>query len=169
MAACSSLLALVQQFGTLNRKLLGAASSNPATLATQLNAACNAIQGCALLSNKLRLGRSDSFRLASSLELVFGAGLHLLNRRRVQNLSVPLNMVGLLVECNHQLAAVGRVLQHTRRQPDAAAAFMRTAGRPQSVLPWLLAVNDALLALPPDFEERSNDCLRSQGFAERGE
>ena len=167
MVICSSLAALLQQFGTLSRELLGAAASNPAAVGIQFDAACVTIQGCALLSNWLPLGHSDAFRLASSLELVFGAGMHFLQ----QDLTQPTNMAGLLVECKHQLAAVGTTLQraaHPEVQSEAVAAFARTAGRPQAVLPWLLTVSQALLAVPADCGRSCDECLRSHGIAATG-
>lgn len=124
------------------------------TLALQFGAACFAIYGCAQLSRRLQLQQGDAFRLASSLEIVFGAGIGILQERVTAAATHPTGLAALLQELNRQLGAANAALgcaANPQRQPAAAAAFFRTAGRPQAVLPWMLAVSQALLVLPATF------------------
>lgn len=136
--------ALLQQVGALDC-LLGAAELD-VCLAAQFDAACLAIKGCSEISERLQLECSDVFRLGSSLSLVFRAGLRFLHQpawlddTRTQLLT--------LQHVNCQLTAANAVLHRLADpnwQPEAAAAFVRTAGRPQAVLPWLLALSQVLL------------------------
>lgn len=145
---------LLQQYGALNRLLLKTSGLSLTEL-TQLSAACVALQGCSQLAKRLPLRQDDMFRLGSALALVFGAGLASVRWQASLLPSRPKALVELLVNCNHQLAAAAKALQqaaHPQQQREAAAAFVRTAGRPQAVLPWLLAVSQALLAVPADIE-----------------
>ncbi|PRW60748.1 starch binding domain-containing [Chlorella sorokiniana] len=90
------LAALLQQFVTLNG-MLPAPAGNRAAQAAQVDAACVAIRGCALLAERLPLGNSDAFRLASALQLVFSAGLEFLLLRFDEDLAVPFNLALLKV------------------------------------------------------------------------
>ncbi len=163
---CSVLAALSQHFGTLNRALLNASEPNKA-LGAQFFAACVALRGCAHLASRLPLRHNDLFRLASSLALVFGAGTTMLRQHGSNAADALAQPVSLLMQCSHQLAAAHAVLQQAadpRCQPEAAAAFVRTVGRPDAVLPWLLAVSQTLLAVPEDLKgARLRQLLGSSG------
>jgi len=153
--------ALLQQFGLLDR-LLGTAELD-ARLAVQFHAACSAIQGCARLLDRLPLQHSDAFRLCSALALVFGTGTRLLRRDSFTSDPQPATVLKRL---DSQLAAAAIVLHQAAnplRQPEAAAAFVRTAGRPQAALSWLLAVSQALLWVPVDLGS-----ARSEPYAKGG-
>ena len=57
----------------------------------------------------------------------------------------------IVVQALYQLGVVCHVLPvtaNTAGQREVVAAFARTAGRPQLVLPWLLSISQALLDLP---------------------
>lgn len=143
------LSALVQQLAGLGPTL--SAGSLIVASAAQFDAACMAIHGCAWLAGHLQ--HNATFRLASSLAMVFGTGPAVLHVRIAQ---VSASGEAALFECNRQLNTVLKTLQcaaHPKQQPEAAAAFVRTAGRPQAVLAWLLAISQALLAVPPETEK----------------
>lgn len=144
---------LLQQYGPLNSLLLNSPGFSSSELA-QLMAACIALQG-SQLADRLPLQQNDAFRLGSALALVFGAGLASLRWQATSAAADHTALLDMLLNCSHQLAAAAKALQcaaHPKRQPQAAAAFVRTAGRPDAVLPWLLAASQALLAVPPDVE-----------------
>ena len=148
---CSALVTLLQQLGALNRDLPPVPQPNPA-LTGQFHAACVAIEGCGELAGRLPLRHNDLFRLASTLALVFGAGPAFL-QQFASNTAASTQRASLLIECGYQLAAASAALRQAAdpyRQPESAAAFVRTAGRPDAVLPWLLAVSQALLAVPQE-------------------
>lgn len=145
----SAVASLLQQLAGLSRTLSAAGFSS--AVAVQFAAASATIRSCALLVERLPLQHSDIFRLASALAVVFEFGPVPL-RYYTANLSA-MDWRVLWIECHHQLAAASKVLQqaaHPEQQPEAAAAFVRTAGRPQAVLPWLAALGLALLALPTE-------------------
>lgn len=136
---------MLHQLGTLSG-LLGAAEGH-SRLSVQFGAACEAIQGCAQLSDWLQLTHDGAFRLASALALVFGTGPPFLH----QSAPTAEACMAALQRLDVQLETVGMVLTHAahpQHQPQAAAAFVRTAGRPQAVLPWLRAASQTLLAAP---------------------
>lgn len=137
----------------LNRAF--SASELSAAGAIQFGAACIAIAGCASLAGCLPQRKNDTFRLTSALALVFEVGPQVL---RVCASMAPAQHSVVLHECNCQLVAVADVLRQAVPQPEAAAAFAKTAGRPQAVLPWLLAISRALLATPP--EANDGECVR---------
>ena len=148
---CRALIALAQQLASLNG-LLCTAELNSA-LAGQLRVACLAIASCALLSDRLPLQHTDAFRLGSSLATVFGAGLRLLRSRVAIAGASSAQLAAMLHEADRQLGAVSCMadrIANPQQQPEAAAAFVKTVGRTQAVLPWLSAVSQALLAVPPD-------------------
>ena len=144
---CSAMAALLQQMVSLDRKMASAAG-NATCMTAQFSAACVAIRGCAQLSDRLPLGPNDLFRLGSSLALIFGTGPTVL--RHVSGSPEPHVALAQLLTCSQQLVAAGEVLQRAAQpqQTEAAAAFCKTAGRPQTVLPWLLEVSQMLLAVP---------------------
>lgn len=110
-----------------------------------------AIHGCALLSGRLPLGHNDAFRLASTLAFLIGTGLHFLRLTAASGFDAEARQTVTLHILSRQLVAASSVVQRAvdpQRQPQAAAAFVRTAGRPEAVVPWLLDLGQALLALP---------------------
>lgn len=124
-------------------------------LGAQFTAACVAMEGCALLASRLPQHANTTFRLASALALVFGAGPAFLRQCAVPWPGMGLDPAQFLIEANHQLGAAAAVLHCASaswHQPAAAEAFVRTAGRPQAVMPWLLAVSQAVLTLPADMQ-----------------
>ncbi|KAI7844406.1 hypothetical protein COHA_002000 [Chlorella ohadii] len=148
----STLATLLQHFGTLKSALRKTCTLS-AALRTQFNAACVAIYGCAQLARRLPPRHNDSFRLASSLAVVFDAGPAALQQRASNAAGVPELFAVTVLECCYQLVAVSAVLKTATNlltQPEAAAAFVRTAGRPDAVLPWLGAVSQVLLAVPEE-------------------
>ena len=154
---CSLVAGLLQQYGPLNRLLSSETAFNAAHM-SQFLAACVASHGCACLADRLPPSQNNIFRLASSLELVFGAGLAALRCLRTSlTASSCSGWLELLLVCTHQLTAAANVLQrtaHPLRQPEAAAAFVRTVGRPEAMLPWLAAVTEALLSVPADMDDQ---------------
>ena len=140
---------LLQQLAGLSRPLSAAGFSSTVTI--QFTAASATVRSCALLAERLPLQHNDLFRLASALAVVFEFGPVPLRYYTARLSAIDPRV--LWIECNHQLAAASQVLQQAanpEQQPEAAAAFVRTAGRPQAVLPWLAALSQALLALPTD-------------------
>lgn len=160
---CSHSAALLQRLSVFNRQLLIAPDVGSGVASVSFAAACLAIHGCAELSDHLPFQRSDAFRLASTLEVVFGAGLRLLRHHASTPAGSDTELADRVMDWERQLRVASQVLRRTdpRDQPDAAAAFARTTGRPQAVLPWLLAVSQALLSLPPDLEGRIRQYLDS--------
>lgn len=149
VASCSELAELLQRFAGLHQALHGASKLSGAR-AMQVIAACLAIGGCAELSARLPLQRGMMFRLTSALALVFGVGPAVMRHCASPASGASVELQHFLVECNDQLSAVIGVLMRAAREPEAMEAFVRTAGRPQAVLPWLLAISQALLAVPTD-------------------
>lgn len=104
-----------------------------------------------LLCQRLALQRGDAFKISGALALVFSTGLALLQAALGMKDPV-LRQARLLQQLATQLPLVSCVLLvavHPQHQAAAAAAFARTVGRPQAVLPWLLAVSQGLMHLRP--------------------
>lgn len=142
-AKCRKVAALGQQLMALNATL---EARMDADMLLQFEAACVALSGCSLLAQRLPLQRNDAFRLVGALQLVFHTGLEVL----VSNSPVP--EVGrlayipvMLAEC--QVTAAETIINAacTRHEPQAAAAFLRAAGRPKTVRVWLHALSRHLL------------------------
>lgn len=124
----------------------------------QFLAGCKVIEGLGLLCQGLALQRGDAFKIAGALALVFGTGLAGL--QSVLRADDPVwRQARLLQEFGVQLPAISWVLLTVvdpQHQARAAAAFARTVGRPQAVLPWLLAVSQGLVQLRSTNGERAN-------------
>ncbi|KAI7844408.1 hypothetical protein COHA_002002 [Chlorella ohadii] len=167
----SALAALLQRLGALNRALPTALELNGAA-ETQFNAACLAIEVCAQLASRLPLQHNDMFRLSSAVAVVFGTGPALLQRRTSAAAGAPTYLEQLFLACARQLAAASAALRQAvnmRLQPEATAAFVRTVGRAEAVLPWLAAVSQALLAVPSELQgARLQQLLGGSGDAAQG-
>lgn len=122
----------------------------------QTIAAGKALQAIiALISISPQLPGEAAFKIGAACSLVFGPGAALLEALVA---SRPLAAVGgaetshFKAElCTFQLTAVaGAVVNtlHPQHQPRAAAAFARSTGAPDAMLPWLLAVCRVLTAAP---------------------
>lgn len=135
-----------QRLGALDRLLHGA--SDAAALQQYL-AGCRVLESLGSQCQGLALERGDAFKIAGALALAFGSGLALLQEAlRVGD--PTMRRARLLQQLTADLPAVASVLLtvvHPQHQAAAAAAFVRTVGRPQAVLPWLLAVSRGLMQL----------------------
>lgn len=142
----------------------GTAGSPPAAEphSAQLLSACNMMGKCCLLVAKLMrpLSRQEAARFCSALGLVMRSGPGMLTVEpgrflatfsRGFNPGLGPRQAHIVAQALYQLGVVCDVLPlaaSTAGQREVVAAFARTSGRPQLVLPWLLSISQALLDLP---------------------
>ncbi|PSC77008.1 Ubiquitin carboxyl-terminal hydrolase 3 [Micractinium conductrix] len=106
-----------------------------------MQAACIAITACARVAERLHTSRREHYVIASAATLLFDAGGHLLAaaQRFLQGGAVAAD------QATTQLRAAGFLLCHVLRpQPEAAAAFAASTGKPEALLPWLQTVTHVL-------------------------
>lgn len=120
---------------------LAAAVPRPTSPAAvlQIKAGCRALGSCSMLARALtEPSAATAFKLASACSLAFGPGTAIL---------IQSDVGAMLESCMDQINAVGMVVSSSSplaRQPQAAAAYAASTGRPAALLPWLRAVSHAL-------------------------
>ncbi|KAL4430638.1 hypothetical protein ABPG75_005894 [Micractinium tetrahymenae] len=142
---------LAVRISELNRELQRQPDRS-AFLLNHVGFCCIALSDCLAVAERLQrpLSRGDTFKLASGLEVVFGAGanaLHytLLLRGTYSGAARHDAVSACLAEAQRQLAVLTLFLPPLMDHGgQLAAAWARTAGRPDALLNWLAAVVEAL-------------------------
>lgn len=122
----------------------------------QATAGCRALLGLQLLSLGLpQVPARLALQLSGACSLAFGPGAALFEalppRRRPAAPSPSASSIEVQL-CGAQVAAVAQILtlmMSNAWQPRGAAAFARTTGKPEVMLPWLLGMCCALQAVTP--------------------
>lgn len=149
-------MATAQQLAAFTDTFSQAPPSVP--LLTQLSAACATLDACASVARACQPTPRDTYLIASTARLVFGAGrqalLALVQARQAARASLavaPMAGHQLLEDAVQvQLQALGVTIGFLHCRPEHAAAlvaFAGSTGRPEVFLPWLATVAAALEGL----------------------
>lgn len=154
---CSELTTLAQQLASIAPALAAAvAVCAPGGPPLQLSAATVAATACGLIAFTLPLRGADALRIASAARVVLVAGRAALETGTVRFRHNDAFSAQLQASAGLQLAAMDSLmdLMSSAEHPTAAAAFARSTAAPEAFMPWLTAVNDALLLSPTSWQGR---------------
>lgn len=139
------------QLATAAARALPPPGAAPQWLMQQVLPGCSVLSSCVALARRmLYLSAPTALKLGAAASLVFGPGQAALRGSMALATADPADPAavgGLFALTSVQMAAVmGLVseLLDPNHQPHAAAAFASSTARPPALLPWLMAVSQAI-------------------------